>query len=216
MTHKHSTEIPDHFSRGFWDERYGGEPVWSGEPNPHLVTYASGLRPGTAIDIGSGEGADAIWLGVQGWQVTGIDISPVALEGAAGRAVEAGVHGRISWQQADVFSWTAEATYDLVSAQFMHLPRPALVRLQGELAKSVAPGGTLLIVGHHPDDVGHSPEGLEHDFGDIRFTAEDVASRLDPAEWVSIDALSPEREWVDRDGNEAIAVDAVLHAVRRS
>ncbi len=65
----------------------------------------------------------------------------------------------MTWQQADAFEWSASATYDLVSAQFMHLPRPAVIRLHRELAASVAPGGTLLIVGHHPDDVGHAPEG---------------------------------------------------------
>jgi SAM-dependent methyltransferase len=184
--------------------------VWSGNPNPHLVTYASQLRPGTALEYGSGEGADAIWLAQQGWQVTAIDISPVALEGAACRAKEANLD--ITWRQADAFEWTAGPTYDLVSAQFMHLPRPAMVRLHRELAASVAPGGTLLLVGHHPEDHRHSPEGEV--FDDIRFTAEEVAATLDPAAWTTIDALRPEREWIDRDGRPAVAVDAVLRAVR--
>lgn len=211
MTHQHTAQPEDHFTRAYWDERYSGEQVWSGKPNPHLVTYASQLRPGTALDYGSGEGADAIWLAEQGWQVTGIDISPVALEGAASRATKSGVE--VTWQQADAFEWSADATYDLVSAQFMHLPRPAVVRLHRELAASVAPGGTLLIVGHHPDDVGHAPEGTS--FEEMRFTADEVAASLDPAEWDAIEALRPEREWIDRDGHSAVAVDAVLRAVRR-
>ena len=95
----------------------------------------------------------------------------------------------------------------------MHLPRPAVTRLHRELAASVAPGGTLLVVGHHPDDVGHAPEGQT--FDEIRFTAEEVAATLDPADWETIDALRPEREWIDRDGRPAVAVDAVLRAVRR-
>ena len=211
MTHQHTEQPEDHFTRAYWDERYSGEQVWSGKPNPHLVTYASQLRPGTALDYGSGEGADAIWLAEQGWQVTGIDISPIALEGAASRATKSGVE--VTWQQADAFEWSAAATYDLVSAQFMHLPRPAVVRLHRELAGSVAPGGTLLIVGHHPDDVGHAPEGTT--FEEMRFTADEVAASLDPAEWDTIEALRPERDWIDRDGHSAVAVDAVLRAVRR-
>lgn len=211
MTHQHTERPDDHFTREFWDERYGTEQVWSGNPNPHLVTYASQLPPGTALDFGSGEGADAIWLAQQGWQVTGIDISTVALESSAARAERLGLTA--TWQQADAFEWSAGPTYDLVSAQFMHLPRSAFVRLHRELAASVAPGGTLLIVGHHPEDLGHAPEGKT--FDDIRFTAEEVASTLDPADWHTVDALRPEREWIDRDGHPAVAVDAVLRAVRR-
>lgn len=211
MTHQHTERPEDHFTRAYWDERYSGEQVWSGEPNPHLVTYASHLEPGTALDYGSGEGADAIWLAQQGWQVTGIDISTVALEGAASRAAQSGVE--VTWQQADAFEWSAGETYDLVSAQFMHLPRQAVARLHRELAASVSPGGTLLIVGHHPVDDSHSPEG--HPGEDPRFTAEEVAATLDPAAWAPIDTVRHEREWIDRDGIKAVAVDAVLCAVRR-
>lgn len=211
MTHQHTEHPEDYFTREFWDERYSGEQVWSGNPNPHLVTYAAQLPPGTALDFGSGEGADAIWLAEQGWQVTAIDISPVALEGVSVRAERLGL--ALTCRQADAFEWSADQTYDLVSAQFMHLPRPALTRLHQELAASVGPGGTLLIVGHHPDDVGHAPEGTT--FDDIRFTGDEVASTLDPAEWATIDGLRLEREWIDRDGRPAVAVDAVLRAVRR-
>jgi SAM-dependent methyltransferase len=211
MTHQHTDLPEDHFSREYWDRRYAGDQVWSGAPNPHLVTYASRLRPGTALDFGCGEGADAIWLAQQGWQVTAIDISPVALEGVADRAERLGFE--LTCQQADALEWSAGGTYDLVSAQFMHLPRQSSVRLHRELAASVAPGGTLLIVGHHPADVRHAPEGAV--FDDIRFTAEEVAATLDPADWEPIDALRPEREWIDRDGRPAVAVDAVLRAVRR-
>ena len=71
------------YRQEYWDERYGGEPVWSGNPNSLLVRYASGLSPGTALDVGSGEGGDVIWLARQGWLVTGADISPVALRRSA-------------------------------------------------------------------------------------------------------------------------------------
>jgi SAM-dependent methyltransferase len=80
--------------------------VWSGRPNPHLVSETSELAPGRAIDVGCGEGGDAIWLARQGWQVIGADISPVGLERAARNAGEAGaeVAARITWRQLDLFA----------------------------------------------------------------------------------------------------------------
>src|ERR1700684_3887338 len=110
-----------------WDDRYSGDALWSGQPNPMLVHYAAGLAPGRVLDVGSGEGADAIWLATQGWTVTGAAISPVVLERAATFAAEAGpdVAARVSWQQADLLAWAPpESHFDLVSAQFVHLPRP--------------------------------------------------------------------------------------------
>ncbi len=73
----------------FWDARYrSADTIWSGNPNPHLVAQVADLSPGTALDVGSGEGADAIRLAARGWHVTGVDVSPVALDRAAERAAE--------------------------------------------------------------------------------------------------------------------------------
>jgi len=120
-----------------WDERYRSAPaVWSGRPNPVLVSEAADLHPGTALDIGAGEGADAIWLADCGWHVTAVDISAVALEHA--RAAGDDVAGRIRWQQADVTAWTPQRTYDLVSAHFMHLPAAQRDVLNRRLAAEVA------------------------------------------------------------------------------
>ena len=110
----------------FWDERYrSSSALWSGQPNPQLVIEAGDLRPGTALDVGCGEGADAIWLATRGWRVTAVDISTVALERGAAQAGAVGddVGLRISWLQADLIEWNPPASYDLVSAQFMHLPK---------------------------------------------------------------------------------------------
>src|ERR1700738_3548715 len=132
MLHNHSTPhrmpLPEDAaalaSQDFWDARYGSaEAIWSGNPNPQLVAQVADLRPGTALDVGSGEGADAIWLAERRWQVTGIDVSTVALERAALLAAAAGqdVADRITWQQADILTWDpAQRQFDLVSAQFMH------------------------------------------------------------------------------------------------
>jgi len=147
------------FTRQFWDDRYGSaDQLWSGRPNSQLVDQLAGLPPGDALDVGSGEGADAIWLALQGWTVTAVDISAVALERAAGHAARCGaeIAGRISWQQADLLSWDpGDQRYDLVSALFMYLPEAQIESLHRRLAAAVRPGGTLLIVLHHPD--GHHP-----------------------------------------------------------
>jgi thioredoxin reductase len=199
-------------SRDYWEERYGSaERVWSGNPNPQLVTAAAGLAPGTALDVGSGEGADAIWLASRGWNVTGVDVSQAALDRAARHAAEAGVD--VTWRQVDAMDWDpAPAQFDLVSAQYVHLPGPARDALHRRLAAAVRPGGTLLIVGHHPADLEQPIRRprLPH----LMFTAEEIATVLDPAAW-DIVTSAPERP-IDHDGQKITLTDAVLRAVRRT
>jgi thioredoxin reductase/SAM-dependent methyltransferase len=205
-------------TREYWDARYGSaEQIWSGNPNPQLVAQVADLSPGSVLDVGCGEGADAIWLAEHGWQVTAIDISSVALERAAKRAREAGheVARRISWQQADVLTWDpAPRQFDLVSAQFMHLPRPARQALHRRLAAAVRPGGTLLIVGHHPADL-ETTVGRPH-LPDFLYTPEDVAATLDAAEWNVTAATAPGRQSLDTEGRPVIVRDAIVRAVRRT
>jgi SAM-dependent methyltransferase len=196
----------DVFGQDYWDERYGADRVWSGEPNPQLVDRVSDLPPGRALDVGAGEGADAIWLAEQGWQVTALDISQVALDKAAAHADSRGVGAAITWQQADLAAWSGEpGTYDLVSAQFMYLDQPALRQLYRHLGDAVAPGGTLLLVGHHPIDPRHG----SHDFPDVRWTPEDAAGWLDQDEWAAIDLAT-----VRRQGHLGTMHDGIVQAVR--
>ncbi|MFI6595806.1 SAM-dependent methyltransferase [Nonomuraea sp. NPDC050536] len=134
----------------FWDTKYSErDQYWSGEPNASLVREVSGLAPGRALDLGCGEGGDAIWLAVRGWRVTAVDISQVALERAARHAAEAGVAGLIDWQRHDLGDSFPAGDFDLVTAAFLHspteLPRERILR---RAAEAVAPGGILLIVGH--------------------------------------------------------------------
>ncbi|AWB93192.1 SAM-dependent methyltransferase [Aeromicrobium chenweiae] len=197
----------DMFTEEFWDERYGSEDrIWSGQPNPQLVDRVTGMAPGRALDVGAGEGADAIWLARQGWTVTALDVSRVALDKAARHAVEAGVADAITWQQVDLGTWLGDpGAYDLVSAQFMYLPRPALTTLYRQLGAAVAPGGTLLLVGHDPIDERHG----DHEFPDVRWTGEEAAGWLDPSEWSSIDVTT-----VRRQGQAGTMHDAIVQAVR--
>ncbi len=137
-------------AEAFWDERYtqNGR-LWSGEPNAALVRETEGLTPGSALDLGCGEGGDAIWLARQGWRVTATDISRVALARAAEHADRAQVTDRVDWQHHDLGATFPEGRYDLVSAQFLHslheMPREQILR---SAAQAVTAGGTLLIVGH--------------------------------------------------------------------
>jgi SAM-dependent methyltransferase len=161
VSHDHSPDVAIQFSQDFWDDRYrSAGRLWSGQPNPQLVAQAADLTPGAALDVGCGEGADAIWLASRGWTVTAVDISAVALERAAGHADERGdeIARRISWRQADLRSWDpGPERYDLVSAQFMYLPAAELESLHRRLAAAVRPGGTLLVVLHHPDSMHAGP-----------------------------------------------------------
>jgi SAM-dependent methyltransferase len=201
----------------FWDARYGSaDQIWSGNPNPRLVEEVADLAPGTALDVGCGEGADAIWLAARGWHVTALDVSTVALARAAERAAAAGaaVAARITWQQADILSWEPPPRqFDLVSAQFMQLPTRVREALHRRLAAAVRPGGTLLIVGHHPSDL-ETAVGRPH-HPDLFFTADQVAAALEPDDWQIIVAATAERQTPDPDGRPVTIRDAVLRAQRR-
>lgn len=199
------------FSQPAWEERYGaraghGHGIWSGQPNAQLVAEAAGLPPGRALDAGCGEGADAMWLAGQGWRVTGVDFSRTALDRAQARSAD------VEWRYEDLTVWTPEErAYDLVSAQFVHLP--GLLELYGRLAAGVAPGGSLLIVGHDPtDDAGpHRPQ-----IPGMFFTADEVAGSLDPREWEVVVADTRERAGLSHEGVELTVRDIVVHARRRS
>lgn len=217
MNHEAPEDLGVLVTREYWDERYASaDRIWSGQPNQRLVEQAAGLPPGLALEVGCGEGADAVWLASRGWQVTAVDVSPVALQRAAEHAAQAGpqIAERITWQQADVLAWTpAPARFDLVSAHFVHVPGPPLELLHRRLAAAVRPGGTLLVVGHHPSDL-HAGVGRP-DLADFMFTAEQVAARLDPAEWHVVVAEAAPREATDLDGQPITIHDAVLRAERR-
>ncbi|BCK57631.1 class I SAM-dependent methyltransferase [Nocardia wallacei] len=159
----------------FWDERYGSRDLlFSGEPNAVLVTEAAGLPPGQALDVGCGEGGDARWLAGQGWQVTAVDISRVALE----RARAAGVPGpgAVAWTRADLtVTPPPAAAFDLVSVQYFPFPRQAGDRALRGLLDAVAPGGILLFVGHDLADLTGHEDFDPHAF----YHPADVAALLD-------------------------------------
>ena len=152
-----------------WDRRYAGDQMWSGKPNGTLVNEISGLAPGRALDVGAGEGGDALWLAEQGWTVTASDISQRALDRVA---VEAGRRRlRVECQHADANALGpfGTAAFDLVSAQYASIPRTPDDRGVRNLLNAVAPGGALLVVSHDlepmraPIDVGAHSQAFDPD-----------------------------------------------------
>ncbi|KUM33712.1 class I SAM-dependent methyltransferase [Arthrobacter sp. EPSL27] len=199
-----------------WDEMYRSrERVWSGEPNPQLIAEAAPLPPGTALDLGCGEGADAIWLASRGWTVTAVDVSGVALERAKAHAEERGQGGKITWVQQDLATWVPGELFDLVTAQFLHSTAMPWQQALQVAAAAVRTGGTLLIVGHHPE--GLPPWGKHHEHGTERFyTAEQLAAELgiEAPEW-RLDVVDTRyRSATGPDGEAAALADAVLRATR--
>jgi SAM-dependent methyltransferase len=131
-----------------WDHRYGGDHMWSGNPNGTLVHEISGLAPGRALDVGAGEGGDALWLAEQGWSVPASDISQRALDRVDAEAARRGLRVECHHADANALDAFETAAFDLVSAQYASIPRTPDGRGVRNLLNAVAPGGTLLVVSH--------------------------------------------------------------------
>ncbi len=214
--HQHPEHDSTASAAQVWDEKYRSRAkIWSGEPNPQLIAEAAHLPPATALDLGCGEGADAIWLASRGWKVTAVDVSGVALERAEAHAQERGQGGNITWVRQDLATWVPGELFDLVTAQFLHstvMPWQQALQLA---AAAVRTGGVLLIVGHHPD--GLPPWSQHHDHAAERFyTAEQLAGELGIAapEWRLDVVDTRHRSAFGPDGEAAALTDAVLRATR--
>ena len=201
----------------YWENRYreNGR-SWSGNANASLEREVSGTTPGSALDLGSGEGGDALWLARQGWTVTAVDISPTAL--AIGEA-EQRPGDAITWIAADLSTWQPPSTYDLVTACFLHsdvdLPREEILRRAGG---AVAPGGLFLIVGHagvpHWAHLDHEAPDLPTP-DDMLATLFDEASPLRAEDWDVLTSALVERTALGPDGTSGPITDSVLKLRRR-
>lgn len=207
------------FEKDFWESHWkqAGEAGQAIDPNPHLVRETSGLTPGSALDAGCGEGAEAIWLAGQGWQVTAADISTEALSRATERAGQAGAASdRIDWVEADLGSWEPERQFDLVTTHYAHLPTSQL-EFYSRISGWVAPGGTLLIVGHGqtPDAAGAGHGHGHHPPEEASVTATSVAAVLNATDWDVVTAEESVRTLTNRTGEDVSLSDVVVRATRR-
>ncbi|MET7770760.1 class I SAM-dependent methyltransferase [Nocardia sp. NPDC005366] len=213
MTDTTAPRSAQEFWEGFYQER---DQIWTGKPNPLLVREARDLPPGTALDLGCGEGGDAIWLAERGWRVTAVDISATALGRAAAHAGNAGVGDRIEWAEHDLALTFPEGTFDLVTAQFFHSPvdkSGEQTRILRRAADAVAPAGALLIGSH-----AGWPSFVDHSHTDVHFPT--LAELLDgleltPGQWRVETSEEVERELTGPEGQVGLRTDTVLR-VRRT
>lgn len=211
------------FDKDYWEEHWqpgvDGGPGSMGlsPPNPYLVTEVGNLLPTTALDAGCGAGAEAIWLADAGWQVTAADISSVALARAADRAASSGAAERIDWVEADLSTWVPATQFDLVTTHYAHPAIPQLDFYQ-RIGEWVAPGGTLLIVGHLlTPGHGHGHGGHGHDHPpEASATPATVTARLDRTHWEICAAEERHRSFTTGDGQVVSLHDFVVRATRRS
>jgi 2-polyprenyl-3-methyl-5-hydroxy-6-metoxy-1,4-benzoquinol methylase len=198
------------FSADWWEQHYQAHPTGHVSPGPQLVAEVADLPPGTALDAGCGTGADAIWLASRGWQVTAVDASSTAVGRAQALAAqqEPGVAQHITWLTADLTSWQPSQRYDLVTSQYVHPDLP-FDQFVARLAAAVAPGGTLLVVGHdHADthSAAHAPQAAS-----IGLDA--VIGSLPEAQWEVRVAETRTRQ-VEHDSKQLTIHDFVVRAHR--
>ena len=198
--------------------------------NPYLTHEIRGLAPGTALDAGCGAGTEAVWLAANGWHVTAADISATALAQARTRAETthpAEVTQRVQWVEADLEIWDPGRTFDLVTTHYAHPTMPQLDFYE-RIASWVAPGGTLLIVGHlhHHCVHGHGEahgDGQAHGHGHgydgppekATTTASAISARFDCADWEVITAEEVSRTVTAPDGRQVQLHDVVVRVCRR-
>ena len=204
-----ATSIRPGFAREDWNERYAQkELVWTAEPNRRFAAEVDGLEPGRALDLACGEGRNAVWLAERGWRVTGVDFSDVALAKAAELAASRGVEA--DWVVADILDYRPEPrAFDLVAVLYLQLPRDELLHAMRTAAAAVAPGGTVLVLGHDTTNLPHGHGGPKD--ASVLFTAEDVLPAL--GDLIVERAQAVERTVALADG-EAVAIDAFVRAHR--
>jgi SAM-dependent methyltransferase len=206
MTHGHDADHPHDephaFDGAYWEAHWVDAAPGGGAPaNPHLAEL-DGLAPGTALEAGCGEGGEAIELAARGWRVTAVDVSPEALARARRRPGA----DAVDWREADLGTWAPAEPVDLVTTFYAHPAMPQL-DFYARIARWVAPGGTLLVVGHQHDH-GHP----EH----ASASAEAVLARLPGDDWTIASAFERPRIAVAPGGGRIELHDVVVRAVRAS
>jgi len=208
------------FDKDYWEQHWDEAPETApsapaeNRANPYVQRIARRLSPGTALDAGCGTGAEARELAARGWNVLGADISSTALAAAAAQTSEQDLAGTVTWREADLASWEPGRRFDLVMTSYAHPAMPQL-EFYRRIMNWVAPGGTLLIVGHAHDPEARTAHGHQPP-AEATVTAADVAALLDPAEWTILSADTQSRTVTAPDGRTVTLPDVVVLATRRS
>jgi len=194
----------------FWNERYSGsELVWSAEPNAWFADIAVDLPAGTALDLGAGEARNALWLAQRGWQATAVDFSDVAMSRAAELAAQqlGADAGRLRTVVADITTYDAPMTYDLVLLAYIHLGADERWRMFHAAADAVAPGGLLVVIAHDSSNLTDGVGGPQ-DPG-VLYSPDDVLECLD-GEGFEVVRAERARRAVTVDGRDHEAIDAIV------
>lgn len=196
-----------------WDQRYAtAEYVWRTEPNQFLPPEVAGLPTGRALDLAAGEGRNAVWLATQGWQVTGVDFSHAGI--AKGARLAADQEVIVEWICADATTWTPSAVFDLVIVFYLQLAADERRAAFERAARALAPGGTLLIVGHASANLAEGVGGPQDPA--VLYTPLDVATDLEGAgvDGLVIDRGTHERRRVQAPDGDRDAIDCLVRAHR--
>jgi SAM-dependent methyltransferase len=194
--------------RDEWDARYAAQTtVWGAEPNRFVAQECAELAPGRALDLACGEGRNAVWLARRGWQVTAVDFSRVAVDKARALAAAHGVEDAVTLVVGDVVEWVPPArAFDLVVVAYLQVPGDDRRVVWPRAAEAVAPGGTLLVVGHDSRNLRDGVGGPKDPA--VLYTADDVVAHLgDLAVLRAGEVARP----VEGDG---VAIDCLVRAVR--
>ncbi|WP_210438635.1 SAM-dependent methyltransferase [Nocardioides xinjiangensis] len=202
-----------------WDERYAASDlVWSREPNQLVAAELADLTPGTAVDLGAGEGRNAIWLASRGWSATAVDFSQVALDKGARLAADLGPAAPdVTWVCADATTWRPSAPVDLVVVAYLQLPADERRRAVRGAVESLRIGGTLLLVAHDATNLTEGTGGPRDPA--VLMTAEDVVADLAGLDVEVVRAERVARQVTADDGHggevRRTAWDCVVRVVRR-
>jgi SAM-dependent methyltransferase len=191
-----------------WDERYStSELIWTGRANQFVETHLADLEPGTAVDLGAGEGRNAVWLASRGWEVTAVDFSPVGLDKAERLAAEHGVE--IATACADATTWQPDQPVDLVVLSYLQLPSAQQQMVLEHAAGWLALGGTLFVIAHDRSNIEHGYGGPPSP--EVCYTVDDTVAALSTLEVTTADVV--ERHVDTHDGTK-VALDTLVIARR--
>ncbi len=191
-----------------WDERYStSELIWTGRANQFVEAHLADLTPGTAIDLGAGEGRNTVWLASRGWSATAVDFSQVGLDKAQQLATEHGVG--ITTVCADATTWQPEAPVDLVVLSYLQLPSDQQRVVLDHAVTWLAPGGTLFVIAHDRSNVDHGYGGPQSP--DVCYTVDETVAALDALDVTTAEVT--ERH-VDTPDGTKIALDTLVIAER--
>lgn len=147
-------------SRDFWDERYARDELVYGQAANDFLTHVADRFPreGQAIDLGAGEGRNALFLAERGLDVLAVDQSKVGMEKAQRIATQRGLQLRTL--AADLNDFDVEpASIDVVSSIFVHLPQGLRSGLHARVQRWLKPGGFFVLEAYAPDQIARTTGG---------------------------------------------------------